>query len=1000
MVGLCLAAGATRAKAQAPTPKATPPAAQAEPAPATAAGEGQRIVLIRVLTEQGTVLRENPRGLPLQPGQPFGLEAEREALRQLYATGLYADIRAETSPVPGGVRLDFVVRENYYTNQVHVVGLRPPPDEPLAAAAMRLGQGEAFREEDVKDALERLRQALEDDGFYEPNFTHELRPRPETHQMDIEVRVTPGPRARVGAVVLRNSTEFSDEELRNRLKLRPGREVTGNRLDRTAERARKFLVNKGYLGARVALRRGIYEPKTNTLPLEITLTAGPQVRVQVSGEKVSQRQLRKLLPIYEEGSVDEDLLQEGRRNIRDYLERLGFFDARVTYTGSELPGPAPGKPGQRLITYEIRRGPRQRLVGLSFEGNKYFDDSLLRSRLRIEPAAFAARGRFSTELLQEDVASLRDLYVANGFEQTQVRSELVEDYQRREGDLFVRFHIQEGNQTRVTELKLEGNHALSDAELLAVIGSTPGQPYSQFNVSGDRDNILAVYYNDGFPEARFSASVEELPPETNSAGDVHRVRLIYHISEGTQLRVARVLVDGYVHTRPGVIRRQVQLKAGEPLSEGDVVETQRRLYNLGIFSRVAIAPQNPSGTDPNKTVVVLVDEAKRYTFSYGFGFEAQRLGGAGTGPTGGALEASPRGILELSKANFSGRGDTLSFKGRASTLQGRGLVSYTTQNLFARPDFNLQLTGFADKTRDVLTFTSTRYEGSLQVSQRVSLVTSLLYRYTFRRVLVDASSLKISPQQIPLFSQPTKVSLFGTSWVRDRRNSPANPTRGDFNTVDVSLAGKPIGSSASFLRVFLQNSTYHALGRRLVFARSARFGVQTPVGDTVSTEIPLPERFFAGGGSSLRGFGLNQAGPRDPVTGFPIGGQAMLILNQELRFPMRLPFVGTRVGGALFYDGGNVFSRIGRVNLRWAPPSPVFNPATPGVCQFNCTNELNYFSHTVGFGLRYATPIGPVSLDFAYQLNPAVFLVPNTTGGQTTMRLPRFQFFINLGSIF
>jgi outer membrane protein insertion porin family len=304
----------------------------------------------------------------------------------------------------------------------------------------------------------------------------------------------------------------------------------------------------------------------------------------------------------------------------------------------------------------------------------------------------------------------------------------------------------------------------------------------------------------------------------------------------------------------------------------------------------------------------------------------------------------------------------------------------------------------------VQTFNSKRYEGSIQLVERLPSSSTLLYRYAYRHVI--ATDLQIAPEEVPLFNQPTEISEFGVSWLRDHRNNPANPSRGDYENIDVSLASKPIGSSANFLRIFLQNSTYYPIGRQLVFARSFRFGVQTPYGNTPSSEIPLPERFFAGGGTTLRGFGLNQAGPRDPETGFPIGGQALLVFNQDLRFPMRLPLIGNRLGGAIFYDAGNVFTSVRKITLSAAPPLPVFDPANPGVCLTNCTNELNYFSHTVGFEFRYGTPIGPISIDLGYQLNPAHFLVPITAcvPNQTCLtqlsRLPGFQFFINLGTTF
>ncbi len=968
------------------------------------AGERPRVTAVRVVTEAGLVLEQDPPQLPIRSGQAFSMEAESASLRELFRRGQYADLRAELTDVPGGVRLDFVVRQNFYINLVHVEGLREPPSESLALSALRLNLGEAFRESDLKEAVDRLRQTLEDEGQYQAKTEYELTPHPGTLQMDILIRVTPGPRARVGAIGIQNQTEFPDEELRDQLKLNPGREITSARLNRSADRVRRWLAKKNFLGARVSLRRGNYVAKSNSVPLEVSVYAGLEVRVTVEGAKVSSRTLHKLLPIYQEGAVDEDLLQEGRRALRDLFEAEGYFDAQVDYSTSDsTPSPqASGtarRPAARTVTYRIERGGRHRLVGVDFTGDKYFSSNLLSGRLKIEPAGRVSPGRYSSALLQQDVTSIRTLYDSNGFHDVMVTSVLDQDYRGKIGDLFVHFEVTEGPQTRIADLVLEGNQALSKDELLRLIGSTPGQPYSEFNVSSDRDNLLALYYDQGFPDARFSADVEKLPQA--GPNQPLRVKLTFHITEGRQVMVARVLMSGQEHTRPGVISREVGIQAGEPLSEGDVVETQRKLYNLGVFSRVSIAPQNANGQDPRKTVVVMVEEAKRYTIAYGLGFEAQRLGNTSTTSTTGTFSASPRVTLEVSKANLTGRADTLSFKVRASTIQGRALLAYTASSYFGNPNFSIQFTGFFDKTRDVQTFNSKRYEGSVQLVERLPSSSTMLYRYAYRHVI--ATDLQIAPEQVPLFNQPTEISEFGLSWLRDHRNNPADPSRGDYENIDVSLASKLIGSSANFFRIFLQNSTYHPIHRRLVFARSFRFGMQTPYGNTPSQEIPLPERFFAGGGTTLRGFGLNQAGPRDPITGFPVGGQALLVFNQDLRFPMHLPLIGNRLGGAVFYDAGNVFPSVRKVTLSTAPPVPIINA---GVCLANCTNELNYFSHTVGFEFRYATPIGPVSIDLGYQLNPANFVVPITSclANQTCLmqlsRLPGFQFFINLGTTF
>lgn len=972
--------------------------AEAQTAPVPAAQlQGRRVTAVRIVDQAGEVLDENVGGFPLRANQPFTLEAERESLRQLYRTGRYAEIVVQVTNQPEGLRVDFVVRQTFFVNAVRVNGLHEPPSDSVAVSSMRLGLGEPFRESDMPAALDRLKIALEDEGLYQAKIAYHLLPHPQTQQMDIIVDVVPGQRASVGAINLINQSPFSDIEIRDHLRLKPKTKVTSEALERSVQSSRKWLITRGYLGARISVVRGAYEPDRNQVAIQASVLAQLKVRVQVLGAKVSESTLRTLLPIYEEGAVDEDLLQEGRRNLRDYLERQGYFDAEVDYTTTE--DPAEGQQGNtELITYRVELGSHHRLVGLAFAGNHYFPDDLLRSRVRIQPSAFASPGRFSSGQLTSDVASLTELYQSNGFRDVQVSSDLTDNYKGHTGDLFVTFRVQEGLQTRIAMLTLQGNHALKNDELSGVIGSTAGQPYSDLNVAGDRDNVLALYYDQGFPNAQFHAAVENLPAQS---GEGPRVDLTYQIEEGPQIRVAQVLVGGYEHTHPSVIVREIQLHAGGPLSESAVVETQRRLYNLGVFSRVAIAPQNPQGSETSKTIDMLVDEARRYTIGYGLGFEAQRLGTASNGPVAEPLSFSPRVTAEFTKLNLTGRADSLSLKARASLLQGRALLTYSSSNHFLLPTLSFQLTGTYLKARDVQTFTSTREEGSAQLNDRRSLITTLLYRYVYRRV--QAADLQIAPEQIPLFNQPTQVSFFSFTWVRDRRDNAADPARGSFNTFDIDLAGKAIGSVASFVRATYQNSTYTHLGSRLVFARSTRIGTEKPFGGSTESDIPLPERFFAGGGTTLRGFGLNQAGPRDPVTGFPVGGLGMLIFNQQLQFPMRLPLIGTRASGGFFYDAGNVFSSFSRITLRTAPPRPALD-STQTVCFTNCTNESNYFSHTLGFEIRYHTPVGPVSIDLGYQLNPANFVVPVNSavpnGPVTISRLPAFQFFVNLGSTF
>jgi outer membrane protein insertion porin family len=1054
-----------------PTGPPAPAASQETPAEAQSA---EPVVGVRIVTEDGRVLSESPTGISLETGKPLDRAQVADSIRALYRAGDYGEVRAVATRVPGGIRVDFVVKEQLFFNQVLIRGLTAPPTEASAIAAMQLPLGEPYQPPLVDDGVERLREALREDGLYAAQISVEAVPHRETQQIDVIVNVKPGPRARVKDIQLKNGTEYHDAEILSRFKIKPGRPITAARIHSGSERIRKFLVKKSHLNARAVVRRDEYEAQTNRVSLELEVTEGPRVRIAVTGAKLSGGELKRLVPVYQEGTVDTDLLEEGKRNIRERLERDGYFDAEVNYVTStqEVQLSRNRQGTEELVTYRVERGVRHKLLGIEISGNHYFGSELLRSRLQIYGKSFGTRGHFSRRLLEADRQSMLNLYLGNGFLEAKVEAQALDNYGGKEGDLLIRFIIQEGKQTRVASLEIEGIQAFTESALLGVIASTPGQPFSDLNVATDRDNILALYYNEGFPNARFSSKAERIsaaaPASNLLAGEVARsavrkgggqksedaketssvvfqgdsVRLVYQIEEGPQIRARQVLLTGYQNTRPRVIRREVRVKANAPLRQGDVVESQRRLYNLGVFNRVTIEPQNPNGLDTSKNVVVLVEEAKRYTLAYGGGFEVQRLASTNN-PAASQVQAAVRGILEVSKLNLTGRADSLSLKLRGSTLQNRALLGYSDPNTFGNPHLTFQASAYTEKTQDINTFTQTRYEGSLQMNQAVKPRTSMLYHYAFRKVLVTNINSTLSPAQIPLYNAPTLVSQIGATWVRDARDNPADPSKGNFNSVDFSVAATAIGSSASFLRVFFQNSTYHPIGRRFSFARGTRFGILEPYHDTVSQSfaapapgsciappppakstpsvIPLPEHFFAGGGTSLRGFALNQAGPRDGCTGFPVGGQVLLVFNQEFRFPMRLPYLGTSLGGALFYDGGNVYSRLGRISFRATLPDPVIQllnpgrpagPTNPTVCVAHCTNELNYFSHTVGFGFRYATPVGPIRIDLGYQLNRPRFVAPicpktvvasscleGQFGFQAT-RLPGFQIFFNLGSTF
>jgi outer membrane protein assembly factor BamA len=430
-------------------------------------------------------------------------------------------------------------------------------------------------------------------------------------------------------------------------------------------------------------------------------------------------------------------------------------------------------------------------------------------------------------------------------------------------------------------------------------------------------------------------------------------------------------------------------------------------------------------------VLVTASEAERYTFDYGGGFEFQ------TGqPTFGVNQplgqtgVSPMVSGGVSRINVGGRHQTLSLKGNLGRLQQRALFSYDVPKLLNLENFRFTATALYDNTVDVSTFTSKRLEGTLQVLQVLYKMqdrelTTFAYRFSYRRV--EASNIEITSNLIPLLSTPTRVGMPNFLYVRNRRDNDLESTRGSYTTVEGGVASGYFGSEADFSRFSAKNSTYHTFfrkrstGQGYVFARSTTVGIENPFGSTVlldpaqpvpagRTLVPLPERFFSGGGNSNRGFGLNQAGPRDPFTGFPVGGSAVFLNSLEMRFPnVMVPYLHDNIGFTIFEDMGNVFARPQEMLSslgRFHQPGRdfCFHEQTHNLCNYN------YASHAVGLGVRYQTPIGPLRFDFGYNLNPPYFpgyynIVTNTVNGQQTgqfgyQRAGHFNFSFSVGQSF
>lgn len=963
--------------------------------------EGQAISDIQfVPSEQPLTAAELANLLPIQKGGPLRLRDVHALIERLYATGCYDDIQVDAEPAAGGVTVRILTRNSWFVGHVGVRGrVSDPPNRGQLVNVTRLNLGQPFAETDMAPAQNAMQHLLESNGLYESRVQPELSYDPRTQQVSIQFVVDSGRRARFTTPLITGDAKMQPADILGathwrRWLIGGWRTVTQSRVRDGVEGVRSRYERRGRMEARVSLKGMQYDVDTNRSRPSLDIDAGPQVQIHAIGAKVSQSKLRSLVPIFEEHAVDTSLLAEGARNLRDYFQSEGYFQAEVEFKQQRVIN------DKANIDYLINPGKRHKLVFIAIQGNRYFRTEAIRERMFLLPSSLLQfrHGRYSGSLLRRDEDSISSLYQSNGFRDVAVTHQIVDGYQGKPDNLAVFINIQEGPQYFVHSLDLRGVTKLGREQLQAQLSSVEGQPFSEYNVAVDRDVILREYSSRGFPNATFEWS-------SKPASEAHQVDLIYVIQEGEQQFVRDILISGLQTTRRSLVESKMLLKPGDPLSPTAMRDAQRGLYDLGVFARVDTAIQNPDGDTSQKYVLYDMEEARKYSIATGFGAQFARIGGCSDcleAPQGQAGFA-PDFSLDVSRLDLRGLGHSLSFRGLVSTLEQRALVNYTAPRVRGRDNLTLSFTALYDNSKDVRTFTAQREEGSVQLSQRFSKSATFLYRYTYRHVTVDESTLKISPLLIPLFTQPDRVGELSWSMVEDRRDDPIDPHKGVYNTLDIAAAPRALGSQTTFGRILGRNATYHPIGKKYVLARATSFGIVHPLHgvEDPMTAIPLPEHFFSGGATSERGFPDLQAGPRDTVTGFPLGGTALLMNQVELRFPL----LGENIGGVLFHDMGNVFSSPSKISFR---------------TDQHGLSDFDYMNHAVGFGVRYRTPVGPVRLDLAYSINPPRFVgfkgsfndllnagtnpcappSPDQPSRCVPQGLNHFQFFFSIGQTF
>lgn len=976
-----------------------------------------------------------PSELAQKTGEVLDPEKVRQSTRRLFASGRYRDISVRGVRQGNGVTLVFVGSPRYYVGRITIEGVKSERLSSLLEFATKLDPGTALVGGAVEAGSEGIKQVLQQNGYYQPTVSVKTELDTHGNQVNAIYKVDIGPQARVGQVLVEGADPgITPEEFRKKGKLKTGSKVTRDITGNALTRLRTLYQKKDRLEATIALQKQTYDAARKQVDYSFHVNQGPVVTVVVEGAKLSKGRLHLLVPIFEEATIDNDLLNEGLHNIREFEQQQGYFDAAVSVKviGENT--------ALERVVYTVDRGTKHKVLSVEIKGNKYFEADLLRERLKVQKAnPYQPSGRYSQSLVNGDVSSIQALYRANGFDQAKVTPE-VQDIDTsslgtalKTAQIRVTYVLEEGSQQKFGLVDLAGVEASRKKDLRDLMNAEPGQPFSLVTLAGDRDAVLAYYVSHGFDQARVEIKQQK------EQSDATKTDVTLNVTEGQQVFVNHLLVSGRVRTRNSVVERQIRVHAGDPLDQSALLETQRNLYGLALFNEVVTAVQNPAGDAPRKNVLLQLTEAKRWDVTYGFGFEAQ----TGTPASGSISEASriqlglppnqvvsqegrvgvsPRVSLDVTRINLRGSENLLTLHTTYGLLEKVATLTLQNPHLRGSSKVSASISGGYSNVQNITTFAASTLEFDSRVTQKVKRADTFIYDFEYRRVKVDPNSLQVSANLIPLLSQPVRVGGPGITWLRDTRQpGPLDASKGSYSSVQEFLATSKFGSETDFNRVDVTNSTYYQFGKqKYVLARSTRLGFEDSfgtnpnignsacVGVLLTTNpscnpVPLPERLYAGGANSHRGFGINAAGPRDLQTGFPVGGTAAFVNSLELRLPApTLPYVGSSVNFVIFHDMGNVFqneSDLWPSFLRFHQPN---RDTCRDVSGSIGTCSFNYFSHAVGLGARYKTPVGPVRLDFSYNLNPPIYPVIYDFNNNPPQlgEAGHFNFFFSIGESF
>ncbi|NWF52586.1 MAG: outer membrane protein assembly factor BamA, partial [Nitrospirae bacterium] len=708
-------------------------------------------------------------------------------------------------------------------------------------------------------------------------------------RVNLRIQIQTGEPERIKKIIISEGPQ----EIKKDISLSEGDIYDKLELEKDLQKIKAKYIKDGYVKANI----GPYIFKDSTL--NISFYPNKQLRISIEGNSViSKKELLKKMPFFEAEDFNNSLIEEAVNGMLSLYFAKGYPFAQIAPVISA---------NNELINLNlfVFEGKKVKIRKISFEGI-----SLPEKRLK-EAMSLKEGNIYNPNLLDTDREAIEEFYHALGYLSINIKNFRTK-YNEKSNEMDIKIKINEGLKTEIAGINIKGLLSISEEDLRKVIGIKSGDPYNEVDISDARYRVIQLYNSQGFSDVIVSIRREF---------EGEKALLTFEIKEGGKTYFGKTIVRGNYRTRYEVIKRESVHYEGVPFDYSLLAKERQHLYKLGLFKDIEIEPLNKY--DHMKDVLINVEEGNAGAIEFGFGYaDYERF----------------RGFLDLSYRNFWGLNRQSSARFEISSLDRRYIIQYLDP-WFLNKHIPFRFFLLYEDRKEVnidtreTRYRLTRYGATAGIEKKLNdrLNTELYYEFS------NVDTFDVQPDVI-LSREDTEtlvISSIRPGLVYDSRDNPIDPKEGIFSGISLKLTSPLLLSETNFLKLLFHGSTYHQIFKGLVLALSLRGGLAWGYHGT--DELPIVERFFLGGRSTVRGYEQDALGPKGS-DGNPTGGNAFILGNFELRSSL-----GKGIGIVAFLDSGNVWHKVQ-------------------------DTEFGSLKYTAGLGLRYNTPVGPIRIDYGHKL--------------------------------